>query len=293
MSPSHRRHWSQAIVVLCVAGGCATNAPQSFDHSQERHFRPVSFTAPTRTTSLADTDTSAPLPSFWDTLKRDVKSAPADLWRDTKVVYTSESNLLILGLAYGGSLAIQATGVDDSIADSMQDHGVFHDDFNIAVGTAGNPLAHLGVAGLWYLVGQQRGDDETYRIGKTLFRALIINDLSNATFKLAASDTGPNGERYAFPSGHVSSTFTIASVLHQAYGPWVGVPLYGLGALVAVGRIDTDEHHLSDVVMGSIMGLVIGHTVAGGKPIEVAGGRIIPYTDPGFGATGIAWHRRF
>ena len=50
----------------------------------------------------------------------------------------------------------------------------------------------------------------------------------------ATSDRSPNGEWGTFPSGHTSSTFVVASVLHEAYGPVVGIPLYALGTLVAL-----------------------------------------------------------
>lgn len=234
-----------------------------------------------------------PLPGFRATLKRDLKSLPEDLWADTKAVYTSPTNLALLGLAYASALTIQSTDVDNSIADSLKGDDVFSDDTNNAFGAAGNPLTHLGVAGLWYLVGQRTQNAKTYTVGKTLMRALIINDLSTMVGKLATYKTSPNGESLSFPSGHTSSTFTVASVMHQAYGPWVGFPLYGLGVFVAVERLDDDEHYLSDVLMGSVMGLIIGHTVAGDHKLEIFGGEIKPYSDPNIGATGLVWHKRF
>ena len=47
-----------------------------------------------------------PLKSFRQTAKRDLKNMPSDLWRDTKRVYANPVNLVLLGTAYGGSLAI-------------------------------------------------------------------------------------------------------------------------------------------------------------------------------------------
>jgi membrane-associated phospholipid phosphatase len=235
-----------------------------------------------------------PLPGLWDTIERDLRMAPRDLWEDTKSVYGKGPNLIILGLTYGGSLALQQTRVDDKFADAhSRPNSIFKQDIGEAFGALGNPATHFGVAGLWYLVGQQRQDEPTYEIGRTLFSALTINGVSTMLGKLAVSERSPNGEKYAFPSGHTSSTFTIASVMHQAYGPWVGAPLYALGAFVATERIDNGEHYFSDVVMGAVMGLVIGHAVAGEHELEIFGGRIVPYADPEAGATGIAWHVSF
>lgn len=241
-----------------------------------------------------DGQRAGPLPGFWETLKRDLREAPGDLWADTKAVYGSGPNLLILGLAYGGSLAIQQTGPDDTIEDSFRrGHRTFKHDWRDAFGAAGNPGTHFALAGLWYLVGQQRQDDKTYQVGKTLFSALAINGLSTLLGKAATWEDGPNGEWGAFPSGHTSSAFTFSSVMHRAYGPWVGVPLYGLSALVAYERLESSEHYFSDVVMGGVMGLVIGHTVAGEHEFELFGGQIVPYADPATGTSGVAWVRHF
>lgn len=237
---------------------------------------------------------SGPLPGFWETVERDLREAPRDLWEDTKAVYTSGPNLLILGLAYGGSLAIQESGPDDTVEDSFRGgHRTFGDDWRDAFGAAGDPGTHFALAGLWYLVGQQSQDEKTYEVGKTLFSALAINGLSTLVGKAASWDDAPNGEFGAFPSGHTSSAFTVASVMHRAYGPWVGVPLYGLGALVAFERLESNEHYLSDVVMGGVMGLVIGHAVAGEHEFELFGGRIVPYADPASGTSGVAWVKHF
>ena len=237
---------------------------------------------------------SGPLPGFWETLKRDVREMPGELWADTKAVYTSPTSLAILGLTYGGSLALQQTGPDDTVEDSFRGgHRTFKDDWRDAFGAAGNPGTHFALAGLWYLIGQQSQDEKTYEVGKTLFSALIVNGLSTLAGQAATWDDGPNGEWGAFPSGHTSSSFTFASVMHEAYGPWVGAPLYALSVLVAYERLESNEHYLSDVVMGGVMGLVIGHTVAGEHEFELFGGEVVPYVDPYSQTSGLAWVKHF
>jgi hypothetical protein len=242
---------------------------------------------------LAADDFRKPLPGLWDTIERDVHALPGALWTDTKRVYGSAPNLIILGVTYGGSLALQETGPDATIERSLRHKDIFDDDWNEALGFVGNPGTHFGVAGIWYLIGQQKQDEKTYNVGRTLFNALIINDLTTMAGKLAVFDEAPNGEKFAFPSGHTSSMFTIASVMHEAYGPLVGAPLYAVGALVGIERLDDEEHYFSDVVMGGVIGLVVGHSVANGHDFTLFGGRIVPYADPSQGASGIAWHKEF
>jgi hypothetical protein len=239
------------------------------------------------------TDRSAPLPGFGDTLVRDIKAMPSDLWRDTKKVYTSVPNLLILGMSYGGVLAVQQTGPDDTIETSLRGKDMFSDDWNTAFGALGNPATHFALAGACYALGQQTQDAKTYDVSKKLFSALLINGMSTLVGKVATWDDSPNGEWGTFPSGHTSSTFCLASVIHQEYGPLAGAPLYGLGTLVAMSRLDDEEHYFSDVLMGAVLGLVVGHTVAGEEQIEVFGGHIVPYADPDTGSAGIAWVKHF
>jgi hypothetical protein len=233
---------------------------------------------------------AGPLPGLWDTFKRDVKAFPSALWTDTRTVYTSESNLVLLGVSYGGALALQQTGVDNSIEHSFETHNTFKAGFRDAMGVAGSPLTHFGLAGLWYVIGQQTDDTHTYEVGCKLFRAVTLTGASTVVGKLATWEDAPNGEWGAFPSGHTGSTFAVASVMHHEYGPWVGVPMYALGGLVAYARLEDHEHYFSDVVFGGVLGLVIGHTVAADEePLKLFGGDIVPYVDALSGRSGVGW----
>ncbi len=237
-----------------------------------------------------DDGVRGPRPGFGETVWRDVRRIHRDLWDDTKRVYTNPTNLVILLTAGGTALALRPE-VDDEIEDHYDRHHTLSEGWREAFGVAGNPAFHFALAGGWYLVGQQMQDIRTYEVGKTLFSALIINGVSTATLKLCACTDGPNGESFAWPSGHTSSAFTFAAVMHQSYGHWAGIPLYGLAGMVGLARLDDREHHFSDVVFGAAMGLVIGHTVAGGRRPQLFGGDFIPYADPSRGAGGIAWFR--
>ena len=237
-----------------------------------------------------------PLPSFWDTVKRDIEYLPADLWRDTKRVYANPVNLAILGTAYGGSLIVQQTGVDDSVEGHFRPgrrfglhevHRHTSEDWRDFFGAAGNPGTHFALAGAWYLVGQQTMDDKTYEVGRTLFSALAINGMTVMVGQGLSGDRGPNGEFGTFPSGHTSSSFVVASVMHEAYGHIVGIPLYGLAALVAHERLESGEHYFSDVLMGAVLGTVVGHSVASGHDPEIFGWKIVPWASPE-GGTGVA-----
>lgn len=221
-------------------------------------------------------------------IQRDLRERPQVLWRDAKRVYTNPLNLALLLTAGGASIALHQDA-DSSIAEKFDRAHTCTNAWRNTSNVLGNPALHFGVAGAWYLAGYRSQDAKTYNVGKTLFSALVITDLSTLTLKVASNREGPDGDNLGWPSGHASSTFALASVMHQSYGLKAGVPLYALAGWVSFERLDDREHFLSDVIFGGTLGLVIGHTVASGHMPEIAGGTIIPYSDPTTGATGIAW----
>ncbi len=72
----------------------------------------------------------------------------------------------------------------------------------------------------------------------------------------------PDGSNsQSFPSGHASSAFATAAVLHRHYGWKVGAPAYALGSYVALARMSWNRHHATDVVMGAGFGIAAARTV--------------------------------
>ncbi|HUN81475.1 MAG TPA: hypothetical protein VMV81_08200, partial [Phycisphaerae bacterium] len=164
----------------------------------------------TRSTHVSSTERKAhepPLPNFFDTVQRDLKEMPGDLWRDTKRVYANPVNLAILGAAYGGSLAIQESGPDSTVEhwfntnnDGQAPRHIMSQGWRNSFGAIGNPGTHFALAGAWYLLGQTTCDDKTYEVGKTLFSALMINGVTVMVGQTASWDRAPNGEWGTFPS---------------------------------------------------------------------------------------------
>ncbi len=243
-----------------------------------------SVAAPTTTPAIE----RGPLPDLWQTIVRDVKEAPGVLWHDTKRTFGNPYNLIFLLGAGGASLALRPE-VDDDIEDYYDEHHSFKEDWRDAFGAMGNPATHFGFACAWYLIGQQAQDAKTYEVGKRAISALSITGVTTVMLKLAACTDSPNGEEWAWPSGHVSSTMALATVLNDAYGPLVGIPMFGITGLVAVERLDSGEHHFSDVVFGAALGWVVAETVMKEHRPEIFGGELVPYADPARGAAGVAW----
>lgn len=63
----------------------------------------------------------------------------------------------------------------------------------------------------------------------------------------------------SFPSRHVFSVFVIAmTCLAAASHMWYGVVLLGIGLGIAVIRVVSGVHYLSDVIAGALIGMVSG-----------------------------------
>jgi len=242
--------------------------------------------------SAAEPEPSAMPTSLGEALKADLAAMPGSLWEDTKRVYTDPNNLFVLLISGGASLAVRNT-VDDTWEDHFDKHRSFRSGWGDLAGVVGNPGVHFAVAAAGYAYGVQRQDAKTYGVAKTLLNALIINDLTTMLLKVSANTESPNGENLAWPSGHTSSSFCLAAVMDEAYGPWVGVPLYMMAAFVGFERMDDREHHFSDVLFGAALGYVVGKSVAKGHHLEIAGGAVLPYADPQSGASGVAWTKSF
>jgi undecaprenyl-diphosphatase len=66
----------------------------------------------------------------------------------------------------------------------------------------------------------------------------------------------------SFPSGHSASAFAFATCVGTSL-PGAAPPLLALAVAVAYSRVYTGVHFPGDVIIGSLIGAVIGRTVAG------------------------------
>ncbi len=222
-------------------------------------------------------------------IRQDLKNAPRWLWEDTKRVYLNPLNLALLLTAGGASIAVHQH-VDWTFNNKFNESRTCKEAWGDTANVLGYPPLHLAIAGAWYLAGYEFKDLKTYNVGKNLLSALIITDLSTVALKAAAADTeGPRGDHFSWPSGHTSSTFAMAAVLDRAYGHVVGVPMYALAGWVGFERMDDHQHMFSDVIFGAMLGIVVGNSVASGHLPQIAGGTILPYSDPAEGTAGICW----
>jgi hypothetical protein len=200
-------------------------------------------------------------------------------------------------IAGGASVAMHNEPSDKSIDDKIADHFENHklpDDLSNATYAVGNPGTHFALAGVWYGLAAANKDDLNKQRAFTMLTALSITGASTMALKLAVNNHSPNGESLAWPSGHTSSSFTVASVLDEFYGPEVGYPAYAVAGFIGYRMMAAGDHWASDVLFGGVLGWVVGHTVAGKeKQLKVAGFEIVPAYLGDYPAGGITLVRKF
>jgi membrane-associated phospholipid phosphatase len=147
-----------------------------------------------------------------------------------------------------------------------------------AGGTAMVPLVGaLFVAGRFSPQGRFRS--ATYDFAQ----AMIVNGAYTGILKHSVQRTRPDGsDSLSFPSGHTSTAFSLAAVANHHYGWKVGVPAYVLASGIGLSRIESNRHHLSDVLAGATIGLIVGRTVSrldGERPAKKRFVSVGPATD--------------
>ena len=263
---------------LVFAAGCANQATKTGEQNAQVKVEPE----PPQQESvgpLTDEQDNAPKKHLWyEAAKEDLRKWPRRLKEDSKETFLRSDNATALLLAGGASIIMHNTHADTNIERHFDKHPSLHGFEDESLNVLGHPMTHFGAASLWYFLSAQNEDDLNRQRAWTMRTALSLTWVATMGLKLARNNETPNGKDYAWPSGHTSSSFTVASVLDEFYGPKVGIPAYVAASAVAYRMMDTGDHWASDVVFGATLGWVVGHTVAGRhKKFEVAGFDIVPY----------------
>ena len=208
--------------------------------------------------------------------KTDVKAWPRTLVDNGRETFLEKKNLIALSLAGGMSVAMHQN-LDIEVAEHLEQHRQLYNLKDEGLNFIGHPTTHFVATGLWYALSDNNQDEFNNRRAWTMMNALSLAWVTTAGLKVIRNNETPNGDDLAWPSGHTASSFTVASVLDEFYGPKVGIPAYAAASLVAYRMVDTGNHWTSDVVFGATLGWIVGHTVAGKhKSLELGGYKIMP-----------------
>ncbi len=227
--------------------------------------------------------------------KQDAKAFPNVVWEDAKKTFLDSDNLLFLLMAGGGSIALQDRA-DERIADHFKENGKMSKDLDKFTDIVGGPGIHFAATGIWYLLAANNKDDINIQRSWIMFRALTVTGATTLLLKGTVQNHTPNGKDWAWPSGHTSSSFAVAAVLDEFYGPKIGIPAYLGAGFVGYRMMESGDHWASDVLFGGVLGYIVGHAIAGeNTPLELAGFKVQPlvttlHAKP---SAGIAFGKRF
>jgi len=216
--------------------------------------------------------------TFIDSLSCDFSHLPSDVIEGSKLTLSKPENITLLALAGVASIAMNQ-GADDNTEGYFERHEIFPEFTDNSLDLIGNPGIQFAATGLWYAFSSKNNDLFNQNRAWTMIKALSVTGLATVSLKAIRNDDTPNGKKWAWPSGHTSSSFAFASVLDEFYGPEVGIPAYVLASLVGVRMADQEDHWASDIIFGAAIGWVAGHTIASeDKKMEIAGFKLIPYS---------------
>jgi membrane-associated phospholipid phosphatase len=243
----------------------------------------------------AEPDAAGTSARWIEAARADLAVFPERLLADAKATFFNGDNLALLTWAGLASVAMNDGPADDDVAEYFDEHHTFDSFSDTALFIVGAPQAHFAGAGLWYILSAEDQDEPNRQRAVTMLSALAITGAVTGALKAIRNNEQPDGQAWAWPSGHTSSSVAVASVLHEYYGLKVGLPAYALAGVVAWRMMDEEDHWASDVVFGAALGWAVGHTVARrhGRA-EIAGFEVQPY----YGrhempAVGLSLTRRF
>jgi len=169
------------------------------------------------------------------------------------------------------------------------------------VGKFSSAAANLGVAGGFYLFGRWRGEERPTTTGLLGLKALANSAIIVHSLKAFTQRPRPgNGAGYpnhnsdgeffnggnSSPSGHSAGAWALAIVVAHQYRHhrWVPLTAYGLAGFVAASRVPARKHFVSDIVVGSGLGFLIGRYVVNTRQQRW---KLIPQPTSGGGAVNL------
>jgi membrane-associated phospholipid phosphatase len=190
-------------------------------------------------------------------------------------------DLLVYSLFAGAALAVRPS--DRTIARHIQDERPLADfghwDTALAVGVPA--LTMLGL----YLFPPPGGPELKYDHMAAFSEALLIDSAATMGLKGLVHRRRPDGDDHqSFPSFHVSIIFTTGAYVNEAYGLTEAAPIYVLGTITALARMNDGDHFASDVIAGAGVGWLVGELVykwhfGKGGVVDRIKWRILPYAD--------------
>jgi len=120
----------------------------------------------------------------------------------------------------------------------------------------------VGILLVWFL-----GDEFWKHYALVLGISVLITAILVLVIKFSVKRRRPEGEwggiyrttdPHSFPSGHATRALMLATVVVGLGPPWFAILLVIWAPLVGMARVAMGVHYLSDVIVGTILGIIMG-----------------------------------
>jgi PAP2 superfamily len=196
--------------------------------------------------------------------------------RFRETTHPDGTSLLTAGIAAGTAASLFFA--DQSVRTiAARNHSHLNDDVLNITEQYGATEDAIILSGSIYGAGLVLGTPEIRKTGTMLMESLLWTGVVTTVIKYAFGRARPymnkgNGrfqgiqfsdDYLSFPSGHAAVAFTLSSVLSERINNTAAsIGLYTLAGLTGAARIYHDQHWLSDVFLGAVIGTSVGTAVA-------------------------------
>lgn len=224
---------------------------------------------------------SLPIHAADDGLWPAVRDFASDTWYDTGSILTAPGEWGVIEWSSFGvgatAIGVSMVTIDKDIRNESQEN---RNDKGDQMARLANQLGtgfSLGVLGVSAGIGWIGGADRPLELARDGLEASIIaSGIIAPTLKFVVGRSRPDQETdggnddftpfsgsYSFPSGHTTQAFAIASVVANTYREhwWAGALAFGVAGTVGYARINDNQHYLSDVIAGAMIGSFVGWSV--------------------------------
>lgn len=182
-------------------------------------------------------------------------------------------------LCAGGVAVLTTAGflLDDEASDLMRrNQSSFSNGVSDVVVEYGNGYVAAGLPVAMYLSGLVLKDDWVRETAVLMGGTVLLTSAVTTIGKIVIGRARPYAdlgshefrpfrnlpEYRSFPSGHVTTAFSISAVLAaRIKNPWASIGLYGAATAASVSRMYTRSHWFSDVIFGAAYSTAVAHSI--------------------------------
>jgi len=269
-----KRLWVRFLATLAVLSLCAvapTVAQQSAPPMGTRQSWPSQMPqAPSQQSSSQSTQSKAADPPFDKIAHPDESKFFIHLAEDQKNIWTSPFHLTASDAKWLVPMSGIATGL--FVTDPTSSYAMRLDPQHpLNLASDAGVAAAAGMTGVAYFWGRMTHNERARETGVLATEAMLNALGTDYALKGITGRERPFPSDFqniffhggtSFPSDHAAVTWAFAAVVAQEYPhPAAEIGAYGLALGVSMARAAADQHFLSDVFIGGLMGYQIGRQI--------------------------------